>query len=300
MKLFKNKKLAVNEQRHRPNLATSPKVVSYYTASRKQLDQFERQTSNKALKNRKRLFRKIEDKWFYILAGLVLAVAAGYLLTLNTTAIIKISGTNYRSAKEYQSVVNEVLSSDWKNRFKLSLDKAGIKNAIEGRLAEIEDMQITTNLLGHRPVVFITTYTVMAVFVQSGSENMLIGDRGRVLIPVENSNLKTLDLPLLQNLTGLKAKAGEQFMLPDEAYAFLRLAKQYEQAKAVVTYTLTAIPHELTVQESGRGYYVKYLLNEDIVRQFGALKATENKLSQLNQAPSEYIDVRLADKAYYK
>ena len=301
--LFKSGRGAKQKDRTTRRLAPKPthRVISYYTASRRQVDSFERQSGLSA-KNRqlaKRL-RFIGKWWFWSLTTLAILIIFGYLLSLGSQPLIKIDSTSYRNLAEYQAIIEPELKKDWHNRFKPWLKSEQLQQALYQQLPEAATITVTSSWLGHSPIITISTHLPMAVFSQKGQADRLISNRGKILMTVAEADVDTRDLPLLQNATSIEAIAGEQFMRPDEAEAFSRLVNQFKAENAVVTYTLASTPHELIAAEAGRGYEVKFLLDEQIVRQFGALRATEKKLAEIGQLPQSYIDVRLADKAYYQ
>jgi hypothetical protein len=311
MKLFKHKKKLkwFNKKpsiTRRSNLQqkTDQKVISYYTASRRQLDNFER-TSNLSQDNTlgKRRINKLKQAWFILIIVTACILVGIYLGTLNTNPHIYITGTTYRSTSEYQSIVLKQFSSDIRNRFKLSLNSKQLQNKISSNIPEAQAVIVKSSLLGHRPEVHLTMSSPLAVFQQPVIGNFILSERGRLLLAASQAKITDNKTPLsvINNNTGLEGKAGEQFMRPDEAKAFLELVKQYQSSGLNnVVYTLSNIPHELQAKEAGRGYYVRYLLDDTISQQYGALQATQKKLLELGNMPNEYIDVRLIEKIYYK
>lgn len=304
MSLFNRKKKKANENQRLSRSDTRPqRVISYYTATRRQLDNFERhtaQTNNNLAYSR---FEQFRSSWFTILAVVVLCIVAGYLASLSSDPYVTVSGTQYRTPKEYQAIIGGIfVDSDIRNKTKPLLRVNELEAAISSAIPEAKSVSVSSSFLGHRPEVKIITDEPLAIFSQPNDKDYLLSMRGRLLLPTgEATNYTSSALPIIQNQTGVIAKAGEQFMRPDETTALIRLLAQFKADTSTPIFTLNTTPHELVAQEAGRGgYYIKFLLSETIVTQYGALRATEQKLKELSQSPSEYIDVRLADKAYYK
>jgi hypothetical protein len=290
-----------NTARRSPALPPQHRVVSYYTASRRQLDNFRRSDISNPNKRASKHLAFVKKWWFWLIIVLAALVMAGYLLSLGTLPIVKIDGATYRPMAQYQEIIQKELGKSWRNHSKLTLKSDQLESALYQLLPEAQTIEITSSLIGHAPVAKIHTYSPMAVFAQAGQTNRIISDRGKLLLKTDQSpGVDASALPLLQNDTGVQAREGEQFLSPDDATAFMRLHNQYVTEGAVTIYALTVSPHELLVSESGRGYKVKYLLSDQIVIQFGALRATEKKLAEIGQVPASYIDVRLADKVYYQ
>jgi hypothetical protein len=306
LKRKKHAKINIPDNQRRNNVvpANNQRVISYYTASRRQLDSFKRRTAAQQddLLIRRRMHKKIRQLWFSAIMVIVLIIALAYLGTLNNNPYVSISGPAYRSLVEYQKTVSSVFGHNIKDKIKPLLRSNKLEAAIAQVVPEAQSVIVKSTLFGHRPEVKIITASPLAVFSQPGSTNYIISDRGRLLLPAGNSNMRFNNLPVLQNQTGVNGIAGEQFMIPDEAEAFANLLVQLKTDENLdkVEFFLSTVPHELLVHEPGRGYSDKFLLDVDIIKQYGALRATENELKALGQTPTQYIDVRLADKVYYR
>lgn len=303
MALFrrKNKNSRPKSERSvRPD-ASQQRVISYYTASRRQLDNFERTSAQSDKSLAYRPIEQLRSSWFVIFISIILMVLVGYLGSLSKVPHISIKGTQYRSTADYQKKVEQAFGSDIRNRVKPLLQTVALENAIAEVIPEAKLVNVKSNFLGHRPEVTLITDEPLAILSQPGSVDYILSTRGRVLLSVTETTIATLELPLIQNLTGLQGKAGEQFMRPDETTSLIRLLSQYAVDRSKPLFTLTTTPHEILAKETGRGTYsVRYLLSDTVTSQYGSLRATEKKLAEISQTPAEYIDVRLVDKAYYK
>jgi hypothetical protein len=139
-----------------------------------------------------------------------------------------------------------------------------------------------------------------AVMKQQGSTDLIVSERGRLLLAANQSS-STTNLPVIANQSGITGKAGEQFLRPDDMASLLSLFEQVKLAGSSATYILPTQPREVIMLEPSRGaYQVRFLLGDTLLQQYGALRATQKKLQELGQAPSEYIDARLATKIFYK
>lgn len=285
----------------RPMEAKQQRVISYYTASRRQLDNFERTSPQAETSLSDRRIERIRESWFTIFVVVVSLVVIGYLSSLSGKPHVSIQGTQYRTPADYEARVRQAFGNDIRNRTKPFLQTKQLQQSISDAIPEAQRVVVASSLLGHRPEVRIVTDEPIAVFSQPGSTDYVLSNRGRLLLPTSDSKLSIENLPIIQNQTGVKGVAGEQFMRPDETLAFIRLYDQFAAEKSRPIFTLNATPHEITTKETGRGnYFAKFLLTDTITTQFGSLRATEKKLQELGQMPIEYIDVRLVDKAYYK
>jgi hypothetical protein len=243
---------------------------------------------------------RVKQLWFIVLVGLALIAVIGYLITLGSAPRIGIEGSMYRDRITYQKIVSETFGEDFRNRFKPLLQTRSLQSKIISNIPEAQSVDVRSTFLGHRPEVNIIMAKPMAVFAQN-TTNYIISNRGRVLLLRSKTNIDTTSLPIINNQSGVTVAAGSQFLRPDEADSLGKLMYQYD-AKGVkgVVYTINTIPHEVQAKELGRGYYTKYLLDETIDQQFGAMVSTQIKLQEIGQLPSEYIDARLVEKIYFK
>ena len=100
MGLFRRKKQTKNtgERTSRSNNVGSQRVISYYTASRRQLDNFERTSPQSETSLAYRRIERIRSSWFTIIVAIVAIIVIGYLSSLSSRPHVSIQGTQYRSA----------------------------------------------------------------------------------------------------------------------------------------------------------------------------------------------------------
>ena len=301
MRFFGRKKKQNQQADRARSDAPQQRVISYYTASRRQLDNFERTSPQSETSLAYRRIERVRSSWFTLLIAVVVILVVGYLASLGSKPHVTLQGTQYRSLSEYTELTQKAFGNDLRSRVKPLLPSSKLEQAVSQAIPEARTVTVTSSFLGHRPEVKIVTDDAVAVFSQLGSSDLVLSTRGRLLLPAGQSDVPLGNLPIIENLTGIKGEAGEQFMRPDETQAFTRLLAQFSADKSKPVFTLNTTPHEILAKESGRGgYTVKFLLTDTITSQYGSLRATEKKLSEISQKPSEYIDVRLVDKVYYK
>lgn len=292
-----------NRGRQTQEFSQNKKVISYYTATKRQLNSTERQMgSSQKDALHERHIRNIKKWWFVAFVSIIIVIIFGYLITLSGEPYVSVDGPMYRTRLNYQTIVSKIISSNLINHIKPLVPVASIQGKILNDLPEVSRASVNISLFSHRLNVHLTTDQQAAVLTQPGQPDLIVSNRGRLLLPSNNGvKIDITQLSAIQNQSGITAKAGEQFIRPDEMSALLKLNEQISIDKSQVNYVIPTTPHEIWMYEPGRGgYYSKFLLDETILDQYGSLRATQKKLSDINQTPTQYIDVRLADKAYYK
>ena len=296
--MFKKK---VKEEGRRPSYSKkSEKVISYYSASRKQLDTFERKRGRAETQRVKSKFELGKSKLAKtIVIGLVVFICV-YSSLLGADPIIKINGTQYRSHKSYQILGQQVMAGDIRNKLKFLLQAQSDSTRLMELIPEASSITVRSSLLGHNPIITISTQKPFMIFQQKGAPDFIIDQKGRASLPVSESLKMYQSLPRLINGSGVNNKAREQVLSPDEVNELLQLTAQYRADNSFPSYSLSSNPYEVDITEVGKSYFVKYSLDPNALAQYGSLRATEAKLKQTSQTPSQYIDVRLTNKVFYQ
>lgn len=299
--IFKKKK--ASEQRERQQANEGQRVYTYYTASKSQIDKFERSNSARESKN-KVSSKPLGSKILTILAiGFSLFIIV-YMITLSSNPSIKIEGQkDYNNTEFYQNTIKEAISKDKRNLLKMSLQSEAAESDIKNAIPEAVKVNVDAPLIGRAPVVKITTVEPFAVLIQKNSPSYIIDSRGKVVVDINKTAIDTKSLPTLNNESGLDYKLGDQVFKPDEMLELNKLNYQLSDGSKVISYVLPETPREVRVNRGG--YFVKFSLDDssgaDSVQQYGALFSIEKSIKEQGTiAPKEYIDVRLGDKVYVK
>lgn len=303
MGLFRRKKKSQARGSTKP-IASTPKeqkVFSYYTSSHKQLNNNQRVDRLKVTSvGRSRYTLFLRSHWFGFATFVVLAASSLYILSLSFAPHVTIEGTVYRPLNEYQQLASKQLESNLLNLAKPTLQRGSIEQNLKNSIPEAHDIRVSAPLLGRRPNVVIVMDEPAAVMKQEGNQDLIVSERGRLLLAASQSRTTT-DLPVIVNQSGVTGKAGEQFLRPDDMRSLTSLFQQVKLAGSSASYVLPVQTREIIMLEPSRGaYQVRFLFGDTILQQYGSLRAAQKKLQDLRQVPSEYIDARLANKIFYK
>jgi cell division septal protein FtsQ len=110
-----------------------------------------------------------------------------------------------------------------------------------------------------------------------------------------------LKLPVVEDSTNLPVKIGDR-VVPARFVSFATGVIATMPKKTGLQITGLRIPDttsELYVVTS-RKFFIKFDTTREVDEQVGDLKAVLDTLSKQNKTPAEYIDLRIAGKAYYK
>jgi hypothetical protein len=306
VKLWFNKKQKNNKGRSNTSPHSQQRLYSYYTASRRQIDQFERTNQQtRQQSNNTTVVKSFRSNLSKVLIYGLVIIMLLMLFGLSNKPSLSIGGTKYQDIKTYTTDVANILKQDKRNMFKPSLQADYIKQEIIKKFPEASKVEVYAPLIGMRPIIKITTNLPLAVLIQPNANSLIIDQTGRAVAEVNNSILDSTKLSVIENQTGLDYSINDQIFSPNEISALLTLHQQIqlEGDNLIANYIMPSVPREIRLKRAG--YFVKFGLDDSSGAgtdlQYGSLKSIEKSIQEQGTTPpSEYIDVRLGDKVYIK
>jgi cell division septal protein FtsQ len=244
------------------------------------------------------------------LALLLVAVVAGLtnVISLAPSAAIMPLTTNHQSSPflqqetVYQAYANKLLGSSIWNRNKITINTGQITAKMLQQFPELASVSITLPVLAHRPLVYIQpAQPVLILNASNGS--FVVDSRGKALLLTSQvPSLSQLNLVPLTDQSGLKvAPHGPALTAQNVTFIQTVLAQLAARSTTVSSMTLPATASELDVQPSGKPYFIKFnLQSTDARQQAGTYLATIAQLQKQGITPTQYVDVRVDGRAYYK
>lgn len=242
-----------------------------------------------------------------VIVSLAILASAVNALTLSPDVKIvplSVAGKDslLRPAADYQAAADRELSSSVWSRNKVTVNTAGLSSYLLSRFPELSSASVTLPLVAHRPIVYLASAQPVLILVTNDG-SFVIDSTGKAVIGAPNpSALNRADLPQLTDQSGLRIQSAHQ-ALPATSVGFIQVVMAQLAAKQfkVSGMTLPPAASELDVHLRGQPYFIKFNLENDQPReQAGAFLATANLLRHQNITPSQYIDVRVPGRAYYK
>lgn len=234
-----------------------------------------------------------------ILYVLVISILFYAIIVSNLFKIenIKIEGSQTLNHTEATSQVKAVLTGSLLNQNILFVPSSQISDQLKSSNSQIATVRVTREFM-HTIKVTITEQKP-AILWQSGSTISVITQDGKAYIGDPSEELKQT-LPKVIDTTNLPVKAGERVVLPnftnfvEKTFATLP-AQGIEVSDMQVEETTT----ELIVNTKS-GYYIRFDTTRPFDEQNNDLQAVIDTLKQQNKKPSQYIDLRINSKAFYK
>ncbi|OVE79384.1 hypothetical protein BVY00_00450 [bacterium G20] len=268
----------------------------YYRAPQKPsaLSPFQRKPSVGSPKRRTLVFRRVKNVLivFLIIFGLI------YSLTIKPQPNVVVNDTSYHSLSDYKVAAQSAFKA-WRNRSKLTLDEKGISSAMKHQFPEISSLELTVSTFSQIPTVKLAI-AAPTFNLSSNAKLYIIGSNGVVAAPADQLP-GSAKLPTLIDESGFEAAPGKQ-VLGSEAIGFINsvLAQCKRAGVRVQSLTLPPLAQELHLQAADVPYFVKFNLAGDSLVQAGQYLAAKHKFDAENSQPSQYLDVRVAGKVYYK
>ena len=228
----------------------------------------------------------------------ILVVAAIRMLQLSPTQI-NVSATNNQLDSQYIAVVYGVVNNSWLNGNKLTLNKSDISSALKTKFPDIT--QVSTSLNLFKKTIYVKIFTSPAtIFLSTTYNGGLINNQGRVVDTAISANQS--DLTIVNFPVNLKLKVNDYALTADNINFINTVTYELKSKNISVNhYVILPGDNELDAYIATKDYYVKFnLRTNDAINQSGTFLALYHYLSINNINPSEYIDVRIDGRAYFK
>lgn len=325
MKAFGRKKQPQSRQRPSASRSAGPQSFSYYGLQRQQTARTASQHKGKSKKQQKTSrdpvkalsglsetfsggsrLQQLLHTFGAVLLGAVLLLCFISVLQIDTTPRISIindsEGFALHSEDEYAAVASDAIRGSVLNSNKITINTQAISADVAAAFPEVKSVAMALPLVGHRPTVYIEL-TRPILLLNTASQSVVIDNTGQALVKAQDvTNVSRFNLPSVYDQSQLKLEVGD-VVLSSTAVTFIQavqaqLAAQNLDIKRMV---LPAGAEQLDIYLKGDGYFTKYNLHEaNPNQQVGTFLAVRKKLTKEKALPTEYIDVRLPGRAYYK
>lgn len=239
------------------------------------------------------------------LALVVIFLCVGYASMLSATPRVIVTATESGKGLQqpdtvYASFMETAFRQSLMNRSKLSFNGLPAVEALRQKYPEVSNAIVTVPLIGHRPVVRIAVSSP-AFVLSSTSGSFYVSDKGIPLVSVKDVEKPLTDIVTIADESNIPISVGKQ-VLPQDTVAYIQTLLQQLQTTntAFDTITLPLAANEVQVQLTGKPYYVRFNTLEDPQVQVGTLRAVQNRFEKTGETPQTYIDLRVAERAYYK
>lgn len=275
--------------------------------SRSQREMKARQQSvTQRQEDRKKAIKRRQTKRKIIMAILVAIVS----LVWYTAIINHISVTVKKPLQLDQSLKDQYSQSFIRTFHKNAagslyalLDEANFAKVIKAAHPEIKDIKLQqTRLFSKTIEAEIKFRKPKFVWIDSSKKQQFVDDEG-VLFSTNRTNQLATDMIIIEDQGATVASLG-QSVLGQKTVDFItnlpdNLPPLYAGAK-IEKVIIPQATRQLQIKMASVPYLLKFSLERSLEEQVGELGTLLNALKDQKITPSQYIDLRIAHKAYYK
>ena len=268
-------------------------VTTYYRSKASPAAQSPFQKRLPKRNHRKYLFGAADVILVFGLLGLLI-----YSLMLNDKPAVTATDNAYHSNTEYARLIRADFGGVG-NRNKITFKDADVISSIESNFPEVTAASIELPFFSEQPMVRLLV-SPPAFKLKSGGKSFIVSQNGMVV--TDNITGARFDeLSVVDDQSGFQAAVGKR-VLSSQAAGFINtVILQSRQAKVPLSrLTLPATPLEFDLRTNDQPYLVKFYLNGDAGQEAGQFLAARQKFAHDHITPSQYLDVRVSGKVFYK
>lgn len=241
-----------------------------------------------------------------LLSVVVIVVSLGYNFFLSTSPRIIVGGAEseqmlLKDRSVYSSAVQDTLSDSIFNRTKMTFQADTVRQSITEQFPELQSVRVSLPFMGVKPVVRIEPAKPAMILVANDGASYVLDVAGRV-ISVDVGRVSEIpDIPVVNDRSGLTSAVGSRLLSGTDITFIQRFLYQLrKQGYAVESLTLPAGTRELQIRLQNVRYVVRVSLREDVLQQSGSFVAIMEYLKQNRVQPTEYVDLRVGERVFYK
>lgn len=315
MRLRRNRKPAQvsrgRRQRHVPESGQSPPAFAYRSrragvGEETGLDR-DRQAANKAGAGAQGVGHFLLRRFGLVVLLIALIISSFNVLSLSNDARVMslTGGTNdtfLHDSTVYQTAASQILAGSIWNRNKITVNTAAISQQMLAKFPELSSVSVTVPLLSKRPIMYVQT-AQPAIILAAHNGSFVLDTNGKALLRADNLPAGSrLKLPVVTDQSNFDINLNRQ-ALSSGNVSFIQtvIAQLAARHFSVSSSMLPVGTSELDVRLNGQPYTVKFNLQSgDARQQAGTFLAIQARLQSQNITPSQYVDVRVDGRAYYK
>ena len=248
----------------------------------------------------------LRRNWRFLAVAAIAIVVLFLNLRVSPNPTIIKSGTwpvaALHSDQDYHTFVRSLLQKPI-NSNKLTIEAKEIESATKQKFPELESVAITLPILGTTPAVHLQPYEPKLMLITDAGRLYALDATGRVIAADNDARTlaEKLKLQTVNDRGSSTFTVGDK-ALPASAVAVIDefVAQLTVKQLAVTSTEIASGTNSVLFRIDGESYFIRASLAEQGREQAGAYLAARDSLRADGKSPSEYVDVRVVSKVYYK
>lgn len=240
--------------------------------------------------------RKIIRPTIYICILLVAiyAVLASNIFRINN---IEVSGNQTLSSENIKSQVKTIIAGSSINQNIIFVPSSGVEKQLKKDNYQIADVRLER--IPFNTIKVTITEQKPSILWKSGNSLSIITENGRGFVGEPNDELKS-NLPTVEDLSNLPVKEGDK-VVSQEFIVFVNDANKLlsQNGVAISTMQVEETTTELTVITKD-GYKIRFDTTRPFSEQLSDLNAVLDSLKKQGKKITQYIDLRINGKVFYR
>lgn len=239
-----------------------------------------------------------------LIAVLVIVGSILYSLTLSSAPNIELVDSQvsaYRPMQEYQAYASGLISGSLMQQTKLTVNSGEIESKMLDHFPELNGAAMRLPVLGRKPTMTLSIRTPELLI--SNLTNLFVLDHnGRVVALAKDVEPETLTgLKTVKDESGIELNLGSQAVTSGTVDFIKEIEHQLADKQLEIdTVTLPKSANELHIKLKDTSYFIKMDIAGDARLQSGSYLAVREELARNKITPSQYVDVRVEEKAFYQ
>ncbi len=238
---------------------------------------------------RKESLRRLSKKLIIVLIVLFI------LIVLVNRQIIKLAEGNLNA--NYFNTAETFFGDNFLSSIKLFFSEDELESFMVAAHPEISHIEVRSSFFGNTTINVVQNSP--AFYWMAGNSLYLGNDEGIIYKPAEAEN--GLNLPQFRDQASIDVTPGDR-VIPPSTLAYIT---EVETELAVSNlhpdhYVIPEAAREIHIHLKDKAYFVKVSLDRSVVGQLDELFQAIEYIDKTKKDPEQYIDIRTADRVYYK
>ncbi len=240
-------------------------------------------------------FNLLKKYSFYILLVTILIYLV-FISDIFKVSRVDVQGPNSELSQDLQTETNKYIRSLFTGNNWLFINSGDLKRQLQKTFTGQESIIVKKTF--PNKILVKTDDQKSAIVWKTGSRRYIVSINGRVMSELSNQN--TNEMPIINDGSNIPANVGDKIVTRDFVDFTLKLNDYFSANKiAVESYSIAETTSELNVKVAD-GYTIKFNTSDSPDSQVRALGAALALIKSQNKKPTEYLDLRVTGRAFYK